>query len=72
MGKTKSKIGERGYHLIEERVPGDTRPYVALMYGDLYVLRFKDGMIELATSIFEVKELKVDVRGRVLISEYNF
>lgn len=72
MGKTKSKIGERGYHLIEERVPGDNEPYVTLMYGDWYVLRFKNGMIELATNILGVKEFKVDGRGRVLISEYNF
>lgn len=61
----KSKIGEKGYHLIEEG------GCVTLMYSDWYVLRFKDRMIEQAKAI-QTRTFKVDDVGRVMISKKTF
>jgi hypothetical protein len=62
----KSKIGEKGYHLIEEE------GCVVLMYKDWYVLRFNNRMVELAKSIQNEREFKLDDEGSVLISERTF
>ena len=59
----KSKIGEGGFHLIEEG------GCVHLMYKGWYVLRLKRKKIELATDIFDEPALKTDEKGRVKISD---
>jgi len=70
MGTKKAKIGENGYRLIEENFAGVK--CVTLMYKDWYVLRFNQGMIELATSIEREREFEVDEKGRVQISKNTF
>jgi hypothetical protein len=61
----KSKIGENGYHLVEETLSG--AKCITLMYGSWYILRFNKGLIELAASIDD-RAFKLDDRGCVQIS----